>query len=72
MQEKTEEQITEEWATMMLDEATDAMSEASIPITPESLHHYFEQHYELPLSAVVAHAWLETQPWYHPKKGEMQ
>lgn len=67
MQEKTEAQVTDEWANAMLDEATDSMDEASIHITSTSLSEYFEKNYELPLSPEVAQIWLSEQSWY---KGE--
>ena len=57
-------QATEQWANMMLDEATDDMSEQHIDITPESLSKFFEENYELPFNPTEAQAWLEKQDWY--------
>lgn len=62
--QKSEQQITEEWANSMLDEATDEMDEKGISITPESLSKYFEKNYELPFTPDEAKRWLSEQKWY--------
>lgn len=59
-----EQQATEQWANMMLNEATDSMDNEGITITPVSLSKYFEANYDLPFTPAEAWTWLARQEWY--------
>lgn len=53
------ERITDEWANMMLDQATTDMFNEGIPITPKNFSAYFQEHYGLPWSVQEAEDWLK-------------
>ena len=49
----------DEWADMMLNEATEDMFQKGIEITPESFSSYFEREYNLSWTSEEAKQWLK-------------